>query len=82
VRAIEGEGGRALAIQADAADADAVKGAGERTFETFGRLDVLVNNAGTCIPDRCSEEVAAVVAFIATPESSYVNGSNLKVDGA
>jgi 3-oxoacyl-[acyl-carrier protein] reductase len=27
------------------------------------------------------EEVAAMVAFIANPESSYVNGSNLKVDG-
>jgi 3-oxoacyl-[acyl-carrier protein] reductase len=49
VRAIESEGGRALAIQADAADA--VKGAVEQTFKTFGRLDVLVNNAGTCIPE-------------------------------
>jgi hypothetical protein len=55
VRAIENEGGRALAIQADAADADAVKRAVERTFETFGRLDVLVNNAGTCIPEPVLE---------------------------
>jgi 3-oxoacyl-[acyl-carrier protein] reductase len=55
VKAIENEGGRALAIQADAADAGAVKGAVEQTFKTFGRLDVLVNNAGTCIPEPVVE---------------------------
>jgi 3-oxoacyl-[acyl-carrier protein] reductase len=55
VKAIESEGGRALAIQADAADADAVKGAVEQTFKTFGGLDVLVNNAGTCIPEPVAE---------------------------
>jgi 3-oxoacyl-[acyl-carrier protein] reductase len=27
------------------------------------------------------EEVAALVAFVAGPESSYVNGANLTVDG-
>ncbi len=55
VKAIEGGGGRALAIQADAADGDAVKGAVEQTFKAFGRLDVLVNNAGTCIPEPVVE---------------------------
>ena len=46
VRAIEGAGGRALAMQADMADADAVRGAVAKTVHAFGRLDVLVNNAG------------------------------------
>jgi 3-oxoacyl-[acyl-carrier protein] reductase len=27
------------------------------------------------------EEVAALVSFVASPESSYVNGASLKVDG-
>lgn len=50
VKAIEGAGGKAMAIQADAANAEAVKGAVEKTVSTFGGLDVLVNNAGTAIP--------------------------------
>jgi 3-oxoacyl-[acyl-carrier protein] reductase len=45
-QSIEAEGGRALAIHADSADATAVQSAIDETFETFGRLDVFVNNAG------------------------------------
>src|SRR6201988_1951777 len=55
VEAIEHDGGKALAIQADAADAEAVKSAVLKTVATFGRLDVLVNNAGTAIPKPFEE---------------------------
>jgi 3-oxoacyl-[acyl-carrier protein] reductase len=50
VKDIAGRGGKAIAIQADAADAKAVTAAVDRTAATFGRLDILVNNAGTAIP--------------------------------
>src|ERR1700726_4882961 len=55
VKAIEGAGGKAIAIQADAADAEAIKGAVEQTVAAFGGLDVLVNNAGTAIPKSFEE---------------------------
>ncbi|HXB98810.1 MAG TPA: 3-oxoacyl-ACP reductase family protein [Terriglobales bacterium] len=55
VKAIEGAGGKAVSIQAEATDPKAVVSAVEKTVSTFGRLDVLVNNAGTAIPKAFEE---------------------------
>jgi 3-oxoacyl-[acyl-carrier protein] reductase len=55
VKAIERDGGKAIAIQADAVHVEAVQGAVEKAVATFGRLDVFVNNAGTAIPKKFEE---------------------------
>jgi 3-oxoacyl-[acyl-carrier protein] reductase len=79
VEAIERAGGKAVAIQAEAANAEAVKGAVEKAAKTFGGIDVLVNNAGTAIPkpfeETTLEEMDRVIdinirgTFVATQEA-------------
>jgi 3-oxoacyl-[acyl-carrier protein] reductase len=46
VAEIKGAGGQALAIQGDIANADAVKNLFKQTQDTYGSIDVVVNNAG------------------------------------
>ena len=55
VQEIERAGGKAMAIQAEAAKAEAMKGAIEETVRTFGGLDILINNAGTAFPKPFEE---------------------------
>jgi 3-oxoacyl-[acyl-carrier protein] reductase len=65
VSAIVANGGKAVAIRADAADAKAIKDAVEKAVTILGRLDVLVNNAGTAVPkkfeDTTLEELDRVI---------------------
>lgn len=80
VQAIEGAGGRALAIAADAGDPQAVRGAVTRTVEAFGSLDILVNNAGIAlggpIEDISFDDYQRMIAvnvtgvFVATQEAA------------
>ncbi len=49
VKAAQAFGVRAVAIQADSADAGAVAAAVEQTVKEFGGIDILVNNAGVAL---------------------------------
>lgn len=46
VAGIEQSGGKAIAVKADVADADAVKSLADAAMKEFGSIDILVNNAG------------------------------------
>jgi NAD(P)-dependent dehydrogenase (short-subunit alcohol dehydrogenase family) len=71
VAAIEGRGGRALAVRTDVSIAADVERMVAQTIDTFGRLDYAVNNAGI-------EGEFALVADLAEEEWDRVIGINLK----
>lgn len=58
---IKNEGGEVLAISTDVSDVNQVKSRVEKVLETYGKIDVLVNNAGVLEAglkpiDRCLDE--------------------------
>jgi NAD(P)-dependent dehydrogenase (short-subunit alcohol dehydrogenase family) len=73
VKEIEAKGRKALAIQTDVSNFDAVKKMVERTLEAFGHIDILVNNAGGSARGKMS-------LFCDSQEDTwdYVLGTNLK----
>lgn len=50
VEEIEAAGGQALAIKADISDEEQVDAMVQRTLETYGHVDILVNNAAVLVP--------------------------------
>jgi 3-oxoacyl-[acyl-carrier protein] reductase len=50
VQSITSAGGKAVAVQADVSSAAAVKALFDETIKAFGRVDVLINNAGIMPP--------------------------------
>lgn len=73
VHAIEAYGGKAIAVQADVADNSACQHLVSETVGAFGRLDVLVNNAGATrfIPHNALEQVR-------DEDWDHIMGVNLK----
>lgn len=63
---VEGAGGRALACPTDVADEASIERMVQETVDTFGRIDILVNNSGivasTSLLDQASEEWDRVIA--------------------
>jgi 3-oxoacyl-[acyl-carrier protein] reductase len=55
VKAIEAAGGKAVAIEADAVNTEAIQNAVEKAVAALGKLDILVNNAGVAIPKTFEE---------------------------
>ena len=82
-------GGKALAIQADSADAAAIRQAVNSTVQTFGRLDILVNNAGVlavaALEDFTLEDFDQTLAinvrsvFIASQEAARHMGAGGRI---
>lgn len=59
IQAVEGEGSRALYVQADVTQEADLEKLVQRVIETFGRLDIVVSNAGMNVfegAEACTEE--------------------------
>jgi len=65
VRAIESKGRKALAIQADSADPEAIKRSVDEAARVLGGLDILVNNAAIALYDSIADvSVAHIDALL------------------
>jgi 3-oxoacyl-[acyl-carrier protein] reductase len=57
--AIKNAGGQASSMRADVAESQSAKNVVKSTLAKFGRIDVLVNNAGTHLPDVAIADTSA-----------------------
>jgi 3-oxoacyl-[acyl-carrier protein] reductase len=80
VRAIEAKGRRGFAIQADSADAEAVKRSVDQAAQSLGGLDILVNNAGIARGGLVAEaSLADIDALLAVNIRSVILASQAAI---
>ena len=72
VEEIESSGGRSIALEADVSEQDDVRGLIRETVRKFGRLDIMVNNAG----------VEEKMPFLETPFEVYERVVAVNLTGA
>ena len=72
VKEIESSGGRSIALKADVSEQDDVRGLIRETVRKFGRLDIMVNNAG----------VEEKMPFLETPFEVYERVVAVNLTGA
>src|SRR5882757_1706999 len=58
------DGGTAVAIEADVTDAEQVSEAVEQTVRDWGRLDILINNAGVSRPNAIEDTTVADIDHV------------------
>ncbi|MFD1671939.1 SDR family NAD(P)-dependent oxidoreductase [Agrilactobacillus yilanensis] len=68
---IEKMGRKALVIACDVTDEAAVKAGVQEVFDTFGRIDILLNNAGIAIPGGVED----------ITEAQWIKGMDINVKG-
>ena len=71
VEEIEKNGGKAISVQADVSEPDGVKRLIEQTVNEFGRLDVMVNNAG----------IEQKIPFLETPLEAWEKVISVNLTG-
>ena len=82
VAEIERDGGRAISIVGDVSQEAEVRANARQVIDQFGRIDVLISNAGVPM-NRIGqpEEQARTMLFLASDDASYITGHTIPVDG-
>ena len=73
-------GGDAIACPADVSSPEEAAAAIDAAVEQFGGIDALVNNAAVGDSRPAQDEIANVIAFLASPAAAYVTGATTVVD--